>query len=177
MRAVDLAIRLAREGLSEIMLVALAPEPRSEDDLDPDFVRALLMETELGLGLGRIVPAADEKARVRQRYELVLLPLEQRVHAAGVPVKLRVLCGENLQEQFRDLLAGSTPRPAVVLCNPLKLFGPLRELTSALWADPHPVTYIADLESRGGDKGSLVRRLLGCLGMAGSREPADPLAV
>jgi hypothetical protein len=55
----------------------------------------------------------------------------------------RVLRGKALSEQVGTLLSVESPRSAVVLSNPLKLFGPLRELTMEFWANPHRLTYIA----------------------------------
>ena len=132
------------------------------------------METEMGLGLGQILPELDEKARVQQRYELVLMPLERRVAAAGVPVKLRVLRGENLSQQLRELLKRNSPRPAVVLSNPLKLFGPLRELTSEFWANPHDVTYISGLVEMPRRRFSLLRSIFGRNRRRGDARVASP---
>jgi nucleotide-binding universal stress UspA family protein len=160
-RAVDLAIRLAQQGLIEIELVALVPEVNAEDGPDPELVRAMLMETEMGFGLGEILPEPDEETRVRQRYQWVLYPLERRLNAAAIPVKLRVLHGKALGEQLRTILSVDGPRTAVVLSNPLKLFGPLRELTLEFWANPHRLTYIAGWDPVRPEKtGSWLRRMV-----------------
>jgi nucleotide-binding universal stress UspA family protein len=159
--AVDLAIRLAEQGVTEIELVALVPELNLEDGPDPELVRAMLMETEMGLGLGQILPEPDEETRIRQRYQWVLYPLEHRINTAAIPVKLRVLRGRALGEQLRTMLTVDRPRTAVVLSNPLKLFGPLQDLTMEFWANPHSLTYIAGWDAvRHPESGSRLRRLV-----------------
>ncbi len=158
-KAVDLAIRLAQMQQAEVLLVALLPDPKP-DEVDPDVFNALWMQSELGMGVPIYVPEPDEQTRVQSRYESVLLPLQRRAAAAGVAAEMRLLRGPGLQGQFRRLLYADEGRTAVVLCNPLKLYGPLRELTSTLWAEPQCTTYVAGLDAAPVRPGAVVRSLL-----------------
>ena len=155
-RAVATAIALAHETRSEIVLVALLTDLEQEDELDAELVRARFLQTELGLGIPDFPPAPDEATRIKERYDFVLLPLQRKVKAAGIPVELRLLRGEALGKQFRDLLQEVAPSVAIVLSNPQKLYGPLYDLTSELWANPQCATYVAGAERAAGRRSSLL---------------------
>jgi nucleotide-binding universal stress UspA family protein len=158
-RAADLAVRIATGGSAEIVLVALLPEPQPYDDLDRELLEAQWMASERGIPPIEF-PAADEESRRQDRYEFVLLPLRRRIASVGLPVQTRLLTGKGLEQQFRDLLNQELPKSAVVLNNPRRLQGPLRDLTRELWAEPQCTTYVADVDSASPSWGTALRGLL-----------------
>jgi nucleotide-binding universal stress UspA family protein len=169
-RAVELAIRLAGKNPSQIVLVALLPDRTPEDEeIDAELIRADFMATELGFGMPMFPIDTDEETRVRGRFQHVLLPLQRKVEAAGIPVEIRLLHGQRLGEQFRELLQEAMCGAAVVLSNPMRLYGALRELTSDLWINPACATYVTgfDRAEQAQERPQLGRLLKAGLGWCG----------
>jgi hypothetical protein len=128
------AISLAREAPSRIVLVALLPPPRPVFDPDPLEVQAAMLAGELGLGFVFWTEPSDEETRVCRTRDLVLAPLRALVDAAGLPVELRVLRGDNFGGQLRELVR-TVPDAVLVLDNPLKLHEALHDVTGELLID------------------------------------------
>jgi nucleotide-binding universal stress UspA family protein len=180
-RAVELAIRVAKLNPTQIVLVALLPPRRAADEFEPEEIEAMFMATERGLPAPVVIEPLDDEARVRERYDHVLLPLQKLVAAAGVPVTLRLLCGADLDRQLRELVAAETPGPALVLGNPLKLYRPLRKLTLELMADAPCTVYAAGIDAPRSRQPSFPERLLtrilqraSQLAVRRRESPADP---
>ncbi len=97
-----------------------------------------------------------------------MLPLQNVVAAAGIPVTIRLLRGEDLAGRLRALVTAEQPRPALVLGNPVRLYRPLRELTGDLLADAPCTAYVAGMERPEMKRPSPWRRLLARLRHSGT---------
>lgn len=149
-RAVEMALRLAQMRRSEIVLVDVLPQPAPEGELEPEAVSAALMASELGYGVLLPAPVADEEARTTRRLRAVLLPLKKQVEAAGVATSLRLVHGAEPCAEIRRLLAAESTEAALVLPNPLELYGPLRGAATSFMFDPPCTVYLASRANQAG---------------------------
>jgi nucleotide-binding universal stress UspA family protein len=124
--ALDLAIRLARQSPSEIVLVDL---------LDS----AIEVHAPRAAELGEDVPGfacegmpIDEEGRTVQRLRQILFPLQGEVEAAGIEASIRLLHGDDPANALRALVSAAGPDRALVLSHPLNLSGEMRRLTGDL---------------------------------------------
>jgi nucleotide-binding universal stress UspA family protein len=134
--AVDLAIRVAQQSDSEILLVDMLSHAADDLALEP------LVSEEWSPPPTQDV-TLDEEGRTARRLRQVLLPLQGRVSEAGIAVSSRLLHGGRPARELRDLVTVAGPERALVLCNPLDLLGPLRELTGDLLLEPPCTVYLA----------------------------------
>lgn len=159
-RALAMAERIARRSGAQIIVLGLAPRTPPPDAA---AIQAQLTLAELGLGTVAPAWAVDDEARLTLHLRL-LLPMQQRLQAAGVPAVIRMLRDDDPVVQLRGIAGGAPGRHALALSNPLTIRGPLRALTGALLVEPPCTVYVTGLQPA---VGSARRGVIACAATVG----------
>jgi nucleotide-binding universal stress UspA family protein len=134
--ALNLAIRLARQSRSEIVLVDLLG---SATEAHASRVAEL---AEDAMSCACETRQMDEEGRTVQRLRQILLPLQGEVQAAGVEASVRLLHGDAPADALRALVNAAGPDRALVLSHPLNVSGAMRQLTGDLLIQPPCTIYL-----------------------------------